>query len=1008
MCEPCREKHLAYATTKRARRNHEKAMPMGLADAMEGGTWDSEQGGSATNPAHSLSSAQEQSRVPTHQQMLSYPVLYASGYAYRSPPCRAPPESELARALMYDPPPSRVPLYQGHPSAQLHSWAASLGLPTNPSPLIAQAVPVDGTSLSHPVGTSSGDPLSDGTSPTFSGHKSSPLSGDSPTTRRDDTPPPAPHVTLRVCAVKGCKSELPDEHTFKMCAPCRDKYNHYGATKRAKWKQGHMREERDVVQSVQVVGALSERTQVEGDLRSAQADGDLQSACTEPKHDHLEGAPARKEFTGEPEDVRVDGAPTIRESEADAVGVQQADARRTVDETAGSLSAPIANAVVPPKAQANLPGDLTSSSIAGPSSVPDACNAAGPSDTASSSTSASPFMRVCTISHCRQLLPEAFKYKHCDEHRAQNRRHSAIHRARRKAARAAGSSAVLAAEAAVSTGAGADAALAQDAGTVGARRDAGERELADGGAGDGPVGAEGEMRGSDHEEVREAGEEEEVPDVVRAGMTRMLTDRVRGESAQAAAAIPDIPADGPSHDLGGPTAARSSAQTGQATTELRDTDGPPPSTTTSGAVAQPINGPPATGKKKVERRRKKKSHKKIVEQRRWQACSGPGCCNLMNPAQRWRMCQFCRIRQKEGRWEGAVVEEGVSDKEAHAQVHEVGQAQEASQVQEGQRSGGADSARRQEGEITADACDETISLTGDGEATMVLDRPDDGHPAESVAGLGEQSSLAPQHNHGVSVSTQSSPKPQNPPTTGRATAYFLAATKAAAAHRKRFKLPWPPPNGVYQRERAKRKAQSAKKRLEAEKTAEASGSMDMDSREEGTKAPRIPTTWPTRPPYYSWGAAYQAAIYGPSAYASCTPLTAPTPASPVASLPSPPAAPTPVLPAESRRGPTPPATAPAATVVTYPPYAAWSPAPYAAWSPAPYAYPPAAYVPPPGAGYAPPPCPCALLRPGVACMSLPELGASGITAVAGSFCGLPLRLVNKGVQLIERHPKKFQ
>ena len=40
---------------------------------------------------------------------------------------------------------------------------------------------------------------------------------------------------------------------------------------------------------------------------------------------------------------------------------------------------------------------------------------------------------MCTVSHCRQVLPGSYRYKRCEQHRLQNRYHSNLKRLREKA-----------------------------------------------------------------------------------------------------------------------------------------------------------------------------------------------------------------------------------------------------------------------------------------------------------------------------------------------------------------------------------------------------------------------------------------------------------------------------------------------------------------------------------------------------------------------------------------------
>lgn len=46
--------------------------------------------------------------------------------------------------------------------------------------------------------------------------------------------------------------------------------------------------------------------------------------------------------------------------------------------------------------------------------------------------------RMCTVSHCHQILPGYYRYKRCEQHRLQNRHHSKLKRVREKVEKAIG------------------------------------------------------------------------------------------------------------------------------------------------------------------------------------------------------------------------------------------------------------------------------------------------------------------------------------------------------------------------------------------------------------------------------------------------------------------------------------------------------------------------------------------------------------------------------------------
>ncbi|KAL1673239.1 hypothetical protein EV122DRAFT_283213 [Schizophyllum commune] len=973
MCEACREKHRGYATTKRARRKQEKALLNGLVGALDGGqdpaTWDQTPGASTSQveASHETQEVQAaQLSQPSTSQMSPWgnsidPALYAQGTtAYSLGPSnyRPPPQSELARALTYDVPPPG-PSYHQSPrfSVTVQGVASSITAQATASPIVVHATDAEvhcEAAESAQLQTPPSQATSTAPSVTLNTASSSSA------------------VIPRFCSVKGCKNILPGGYEFKMCVPCRDKYKKYGETKRAKWK--------------------SEREQLERELAALRAAEDARRRAA--------GMPALSENADELyawEKAIVDSKIPLSERRRSSVALASRNAEVVSPQVgdncaqAGDNSAQAGDH----NAQANGSGsnatyDLTTTRAADPQPIDVAtipCATVTNPSTSQNQT-ASPAVRMCTVSHCHQVLPRAYQYKRCEQHRVQNRHHSTLKRVRERAAKEAGPDA----DAALTPGA-ADSALTS--GAADSALTSGAAEMPDVvQAALGRMAAEGSMTTGNvpGEETMKGGQmatDGEGTVVATTGMTGMAA-----EGGDATAMGEDMNTDGAGDESMDEMrvveelmrAAPESVGLDETANQPASGDAPMPppiaepasvATSTDATTMATADASATPTKQRPERKRTKKSHKKIADQKRRHVCSSPGCYNLMDPDQRWRMCDFCRKRQREGRWQGPLVEEeagGVSDVE--------------------------DAGEREQGEGRS---------TGEQEDADIRDK----------GSMDVDPTASPQ------TFTPGASTNYSPPTSARST---------ASSTRKRFsKLPWPPPNGVYQRERARRKL-SAKARFEADKAVEAARK-EAEARGEVSKA--FSGTWPTGPstnvyPYYSRDATYQPSVYVSPSYMGYTPPigapssstasrpafargrapdTAPHPASPSQASPTEPDPPGSLKWSSSRsftpstfshptvevtkQGPpatsqSPPSTdaahtssqpaTPSATytIAAYPPYAGWTPVAYT-YSPAPggayshhhashssqapppgaqptsspgYAYPSTSYYPPPHYPYA--------------------------------------------------------
>ncbi|KAL1752004.1 hypothetical protein FB107DRAFT_293508 [Schizophyllum commune] len=987
MCEACREKHRGYATTKRARRKQEKAMLNGLVGALDRGqdlaTWDQTPGASTSQveASHETQEVQAaQLSQPSTSQMPPWgnsidPALYAQGtttYSLAPSNYRPPPQSELARALTYDMPPPG-PSYHQSPrfSATVLGGASSITAQAAASPIVVHATEAE----VHREAAQSAQ-LQILPSQATSTAPSVPL----------NTASSSSAVIPRFCSVKGCKNILPGgplsfshsrlvthhpltplagDYDFKMCVPCRDKYKKYGETKRAKWK--------------------SEREQLEKELAALRAAEDARRRAA--------GMPALSENADELYawekaivDSRIPLSERRRSSAALASRTAGAVSTQTGDDNA-QVNVDGAPAGVH-NAQANGSGcnatyDLTTTSAADPRPI-DVATTPGATVTdpsPSQNQAASPAVRMCTVSHCHQVLPRAYQYKRCEQHRVQNRHHSTLKRVRERAAKEAGPDA----DAALTPGA-ADSALTPSAAEMPDVVRAALRRMV----------AEGEMTTEDvlGEETMKAGQvvtEDGGMAVATTGMTGAASG-MTAEGGEATAMGEEMNVDGAGDEsmdemrVVEELMRAAPESVGQDETAYQPASGdapmPPPiaepvsAATSTDATAMATADASATPtKQRPERKRTKKSHKKIADQKRRRVCSSPGCYNLMDPDQRWRMCDFCRKRQREGRWQGPLVEEEAG---GESDVEDAGEREQG------------------EGRSTGEQADGDICDKGS------MDVDPTASPQTSPLG----------------ASTSNSPS---------------TSVRSSSARNRFSKLPWPPPNGVYQRERARRKL-SAKARFEADKAVEAARK-EAEARGEVSKA--FSGTWPTGPstnvyPYYSRDATYQPSVYVSPSYMGYTPPigapssstasrpafargrapdSAPHPASPSQASPTEPDPPGSLKWSSSRsftpstfshptvevtkQGPpatsqSPPSTdaahtssqpaTPSATytIAAYPPYAGWTPVAYT-YSPAPggayshhyaghspqapppgaqpttspgYAYPSTSYYPPPHYHYA--------------------------------------------------------
>ncbi|KAJ3815114.1 hypothetical protein F5876DRAFT_61847 [Lentinula aff. lateritia] len=209
--------------------------------------------------------------------------------------------------------------------------------------------------------------------------------------------------TSRRCSVKGCTFVLSPDYSFKMCIQCRNRSKQQNVSNRRKWKAEGLASD----QGVKVLRAHEdERRKLHGLTPLDHSSNELRAW----------------------EQSVVDGKVQLPLS--------------YVTMLVGAAAAPTNN----PQPLTSLTDDHVTGILSeGPSDISDplldssslgvALNKQtmliSPADmVASSSTTLPPHM--CTVSHCRTLLPGTYLYKRCEKHRVQNRMHGRLRVEREK------------------------------------------------------------------------------------------------------------------------------------------------------------------------------------------------------------------------------------------------------------------------------------------------------------------------------------------------------------------------------------------------------------------------------------------------------------------------------------------------------------------------------------------------------------------------------------------------
>ncbi|KAJ7116825.1 hypothetical protein C8R43DRAFT_1038242 [Mycena crocata] len=354
MCAACREKHRAYASTKRARRKAEKGLvsrlsAAGDAQGAEPATW--------TNLPQSVEAENSVATIDTQ-----YPLVQAT-----LPSSNAPqPQSN---SWPIDP-----SLYAPVPAPSSSSTLAG-ALTLQPSSTSSGSIGPNVLVVNQPVQSPTRDEETQSAGISRGGAEHN-QSQSEPTAPPLDSGVPATLGMIagnvnerpRFCSVKGCKAiiqESMEDYPYKMCQPCRTRYRLYGITKRAKWK--------------------AEREAYDREVEGLRAKEDVRRAAN--------GLPPLSDC---PDELEAWELSIINEQ----------------------LPAPPPG---PPDAQSTGEGDV---------SMP-----MGPLDTRFSRqipVEVTLPARMCTVSHCHNILPGNYRYKRCETHRIQNRWHSKLKRGREK------------------------------------------------------------------------------------------------------------------------------------------------------------------------------------------------------------------------------------------------------------------------------------------------------------------------------------------------------------------------------------------------------------------------------------------------------------------------------------------------------------------------------------------------------------------------------------------------
>lgn len=303
---------------------------------------------------------------------------------------------------------------------------------------------------------------------------------------------------------------------------------------------------------------------------------------------------------------------------------------------------------------------------------------------------------------------------------------------------------------------------------------------------------------------------------------------------------------------------------------------------------------------------KKPAGDKKNADKRWQECVGPECCNLMNPAQRWRACQYCRAKERQAKQQqqqqrvAVAAAGGIGDgngagcdtsvREGDANHDEVDMEQVRNELEQdredaegsddddddedghgdfysgGEHGSAMDVDREPEGTTRQN------EMAGEATSQSTSDPSDTSVPQSASAPSNDASDpqvlpdLQPASTSTADTATQSQAPTRQPPTTA---SHKTKETRTKSGRRRTSAFKWPA-NGVYARERARRlKIKPGEDPMIADPTDTANTSASTTGTSTGTMARFRTGSWPTGTstnvyPYYSPYARYHTTSYLPS------------------------------------------------------------------------------------------------------------------------------------------------
>uniref|UniRef100_A0A0W0FZD3 Uncharacterized protein n=1 Tax=Moniliophthora roreri TaxID=221103 RepID=A0A0W0FZD3_MONRR len=691
MCSSCREKHRRYATTKRAKRKLEKAAIEGQTvipvERIPGSTvWTASLGQERSSIRESNTGLKQRKS----RQIQPLGSLQAVQFEPTQEPSEETEKLPEAIGSLSDKP--SIPLEDDQDNGTLSpntTWSV-----TNIDPRLFAAQPssselAGALTFSSPASVDSNHtPPNNGniepstSPPRHGGCQLSNLALENGTQESnvspvqtladmvdeqvDDQPSAKASGSRRFCSIKGCKSVLESEYSYKMCGTCRDRYRNYGVTKRKKWKAEriafdheleHLRRIEDERRAKEGLVPLSEspeelrvwelsiideKVQLPPSLAAVLSTAASNAIAVSSPYHPLAIQQLNEALKGQL-DVSQVSAPLDQLTPVQLAQLAQLlqaklDRRATVGPIPLASSTTSPNTAASTSSQPVESNGASSSALTGAIGYPGHAAYEDPSRpgsmspdsdqlllqsplgdreaSPSHSTSALPVsastlvlpQRMCTVSHCHTILPGHYLYKRCDRHRQQNRKHGKLKRAREK----------------VVKGKGPDPEEGVD-------------------EGDG-IDADAILQNDSEPFDDEFTERQKLEMKAREKASKLMMARIASTSKKSRAKNPKKDEDISASGFGS-----GEAQAGGADVSMVS-----PQTEGKTSVAGIIIPSSISG-----------SNHTVNDKRKAYSCTAPSCSNLINPYVKWRMCDTCRTLRKELRLEKKA-EEGRQLKEAEA------------------------------------------------------------------------------------------------------------------------------------------------------------------------------------------------------------------------------------------------------------------------------------------------------------------------------------------------------